>query len=133
MLGYSREECLGKKLTSIGFAEDKYDIQEILRTLEREGIIYCNDTSIKNKAGQAIDVDVYMINNSRFIQCNIRDITGRKQTEDDIKQNFLRTRKTLEATIHAISSLAEQRDPYVAGHQRRVADLARGAQAGCLL
>ena len=125
MLGYSREECIGKKLTSIGFAEDKYDIQEILRTLEREGIIYCNDTSIKNKAGQAIDVDVYMINNSRFIQCNIRDITGRKQTEDDIKQNFLRTRKALEATIHAISSLAEQRDPYVAGHQRRVADLAR--------
>ena len=125
MLGYSREECIGKKLTSIGFAEDKYDIQEILRTLEREGIIYYNDTSIKNKAGQAIDVDVYMINNSRFIQCNIRDITGRKQTEDDIKQNFLRTRKALEATIHAISSLAERRDPYVAGHQHRVADLAR--------
>ncbi len=125
MLGYSSKECIGKKLTSIGFAEDKCDIQEILRTLEREGIIYYNDTSIKNKAGQAIDVDVCMINNSRFIQCNIRDITGRKKTEDDIKQNSLRTRKALEETIHAISSLAEQRDPYVAGHQRRVADLAR--------
>ncbi|MGD0169057.1 MAG: HD domain-containing phosphohydrolase [Smithella sp.] len=124
MLGYSRKECIGKKLTDIGFAEGKCDIQEILRTLEREGIIYYNDTSIKNKAGQDIDVDVCMINNSRFIQCNIRDITGRKQTEEDIKQNFLRTRKALEATIHAISSLAEQRDPYVAGHQHRVADLA---------
>ena len=125
MLGYSRKECIGKKLTNIGFAEDKCDIQEILRTLEREGIIYYNDTSIKNKAGQAIDVDVCMINNSRFIQCNIRDITVRKQMEDDIKQNFLRTRKALEKTIHAISSLAERRDPYVAGHQHRVADLAR--------
>lgn len=124
MLGYSGNECIGKKLTNIGFAEDKCDIQEILRTLEREGIIYYNDTSIKNKDGQAIDVDVCMINNSRFIQCNIRDITGRKQAEDDIKQNFLRTRKALEATIHAISSLAERRDPYVAGHQHRVADLA---------
>ena len=125
MLGYSRKECIGKKLTNIGFAEDKCDIQEILRTLEREGIIYYNDTSIKNKAGQDIDVDVCMINNSRFIQCNIRDITVRKQMEDDIKQNFLRTRKALEKTIHAISSLAERRDPYVAGHQHRVADLAR--------
>ena len=125
MLGYSRKECIGKKLTDIGFAEGKCDIQEILRTLEREGIIYYNDTSIKNKAGQAIDVDVFMINNSRFVQCNIRDITGRKQTEEDIKQNFLRTRKALEETIHAISSLAERRDPYVAGHQHRVADLAR--------
>jgi PAS domain S-box-containing protein len=125
MLGYSRKECIGKKLTDIGFAEGKCDIQEILRTLEREGIIYYNDTSIKNKAGQAIDVDVFMINNSRFVQCNVRDITRRKQTEDDIKQNFLRTRKALEETIHAISSLAERRDPYVAGHQHRVADLAR--------
>ena len=45
-------------------------------------------------------------------------------TEDDIKQNLLRTRKVLEATIRAISSLAETRDPYVAGHQQRVDDLA---------
>jgi PAS domain S-box-containing protein/putative nucleotidyltransferase with HDIG domain len=125
MLGYSKKECIGKKLSDIGFADDQYDIQEILRTLEKEGIIYYNDTSIKNKTGQTINADVYMINNSRFIQCNIRDITARKQKSDDIKQNYLRTQKALEATIHAISSLAERRDPYMAGHQRRVAELAR--------
>ena len=129
MLGYSRKECVGKKLQDIGFTDDKCDIQEILRTLEREGIVYFNNVSIKNKAGQAIDADAHMINNSRLIQCNIRDIAGRKRTEDAIKQNLLRTRKVLEATVHAISSLAEARDPYVAGHQQRVDDLARAIAA----
>ena len=35
-----------------------------------------------------------------------------------------RTKKALEATIQAISMTVEMRDPYTAGHQRRVADLA---------
>jgi HD-GYP domain-containing protein (c-di-GMP phosphodiesterase class II) len=34
-------------------------------------------------------------------------------------------RKTLEATVHAIAVTVETRDPYTAGHQRRVADLSK--------
>ena len=48
----------------------------------------------------------------------VRDVTERRQ-------NVERLRKALGATIQAISSLVETRDPYTAGHQRRVADLAR--------
>ena len=55
----------------------------------------------------------------------IIDITERKRAEDDLKQSLERLRKALGATVHAISSMAETRDPYTAGHQRRVADLAR--------
>jgi PAS domain S-box-containing protein len=46
-----------------------------------------------------------------------RDITDRMAVE--------RIRKALGATIHAIAVTVEARDPYTAGHQRRVADLAR--------
>ncbi|MGA3085475.1 MAG: PAS domain S-box protein [Thermodesulfobacteriota bacterium] len=46
-----------------------------------------------------------------------RDITDRRAVE--------RIRKALGATIHAIAVTVEARDPYTAGHQRRVADLAR--------
>jgi len=49
---------------------------------------------------------------------NLHDITDRKITED-------RIRKALEATVQAIAVTVETRDPYTAGHQRRVADLAR--------
>jgi PAS domain S-box-containing protein len=125
MSGYSKKECVGKRLPDLGFPDYKCHINDILRTLERGNIIYYNDASIKNKAGQTIDIDVHMINNSRLVQCNIRDITKNKRAEDGIKQNFFLTLEALEATVHAISSLVEKRDPYMAGHQRRVADLAR--------
>ncbi len=53
------------------------------------------------------------------------DITERKQAADDLQESFARTRKALAATVQAISFIVETRDPYTAGHQRRVADLAR--------
>jgi HD-GYP domain-containing protein (c-di-GMP phosphodiesterase class II) len=46
-----------------------------------------------------------------------RDITDRMSVE--------RIRKALGATVQAIAVIVEARDPYTAGHQRRVADLAR--------
>ena len=46
-----------------------------------------------------------------------RDITDRRSVE--------RIRKALAATVQAIAVIVEARDPYTAGHQRRVADLAR--------
>ena len=48
----------------------------------------------------------------------IREVTEKKQSFD-------RVRKALGATIHAMAALIETRDPYTAGHQRRVADLSR--------
>jgi putative nucleotidyltransferase with HDIG domain len=41
------------------------------------------------------------------------------------QENIERLRKSLGATINAMAVTVETRDPYTAGHQRRVADLAR--------
>ncbi|PKN50957.1 MAG: hypothetical protein CVU55_14540 [Deltaproteobacteria bacterium HGW-Deltaproteobacteria-13] len=46
------------------------------------------------------------------------DITDRKQASE-------RIRRVLGATVQAMAVTVEARDPYTAGHQRRVADLAR--------
>ena len=43
----------------------------------------------------------------------------------DRKESYERLRKSLGATVQAIAVTVETRDPYTAGHQRRVADLAR--------
>jgi len=45
--------------------------------------------------------------------------------EKERLESVNRLRKSLEATIHAMAVTVETRDPYTAGHQRRVADLAR--------
>jgi PAS domain S-box-containing protein len=55
----------------------------------------------------------------------IIDITDRKKAENALEDTLKRLRKTLGATIQAMAAAVEVRDPYTAGHQRRVSDLAR--------
>ena len=54
-----------------------------------------------------------------------RDITERREAEKALRESFGRLRKALGATVQAMAIAVETRDPYTAGHQRRVADLAR--------
>ena len=53
-----------------------------------------------------------------------RDITERRQAEEKLHQTLDRLTKAVGATIQVLVSAVESRDPYTAGHQLRVADLA---------
>jgi PAS domain S-box-containing protein len=53
-----------------------------------------------------------------------RDVTERKEAEQDRQANAARLERLLLQTIEAIAATVETRDPYTAGHQRRVAALA---------
>ena len=53
-----------------------------------------------------------------------RDITERKQAEEKLQQTLDSLRNSVGATIQVMVSAVEMRDPYTAGHQIRVADLA---------
>ncbi|HQK99226.1 MAG TPA: PAS domain S-box protein [Smithellaceae bacterium] len=55
----------------------------------------------------------------------VRDITQIKQLEKEREEYLERLRQSLTATIRAIAIMVESRDPYTAGHQKRVAELAR--------
>lgn len=54
-----------------------------------------------------------------------RDITERKRAEDEIKESYAKLRAAFGGIIKVMSSVVEVKDPYTAGHQRRVADLAQ--------
>lgn len=53
-----------------------------------------------------------------------RDITKRKRAEIELQNSLERVSKTLEQTVGALMVMSEKRDPYTAGHQMRVAQLA---------
>ena len=61
---------------------------------------------------------------TRYYGAN-QDITERKQAQEKLESTLGNLRKAIGGTIQAIVQVVEMRDPYTAGHQRRVADLAR--------
>lgn len=54
----------------------------------------------------------------------VRDVSHLKELERDREETLEKLRQALESTVHAMAMAVEARDPYTAGHQRRVADLA---------
>ena len=53
-----------------------------------------------------------------------RELKDRKTAEDNLKKSMETLENMTEGTILAFGRMAEMRDPYTAGHQRRVATLA---------
>ena len=53
------------------------------------------------------------------------DITEQKQARDSLNEALIKLRRVTGSVIQVIVSAVESRDPYTAGHQKRVGDLAR--------
>ena len=86
MLGYSREEFVEKKLWEVGAFRDIEASQEAFEALQKNEYIRYEDLPLRAKNGKLIDVEfvsnVYLVGGEKVIQCNIRDITERKQAQD---------------------------------------------------
>ena len=86
MLGYSREEFIQKKLWEVGAFQDIEASREAFKALQMDEYIRYEDLPLRAKNGKLVDVEfvsnVYVVGDESVIQCNIRDITERKQAED---------------------------------------------------
>jgi diguanylate cyclase (GGDEF)-like protein/PAS domain S-box-containing protein len=86
LLGYSREEFIGKKLWEVGAFKDIEASKDAFRALQKNEYIRYKDLPLRTKEGKLIQVEfvsnVYMEGREKVIQCNIRDITERKEAQD---------------------------------------------------
>ena len=85
LLGFSREEMLGKTVGELSPFKDVVSNQAMLERLQKDGYVRYEDLPMKTKDGYDIAVEfvsnVYRAGDKIVIQCNIRDISKRKRAE----------------------------------------------------
>ena len=106
MLGHARADVLGTELWEIGRVEDVAASKVAFLELQKKGYIRYEDLPLKTATGQHIDVEcvstVYLVDDKKMIQCNIREITRRKQAEDTLRTSERLNRKLVEHLPHRI-------------------------------
>ena len=90
MLGYSKDDFLGKRLWEIGAVRDKVASQAAFEALQADGYVRYEDLPLQTSDGRQIEVEfvsnVYPVDHTRVAQCNIRNVTDRKKIEADIRK-----------------------------------------------
>ena len=109
---FTKELNAGKRTISI---TDAPHVME-LELLHKDGYSVWTETSF----APLLDEDAALVG----MMAVSRDISRRKEVQNELVDTIERLRLSLEGTITAIARTVEIRDPYTAGHQNRVAELA---------
>lgn len=78
--------------------------------------------------GSIRDVEVYSgpidINGKKLLYSIIHDVSHRIQLEEAVSRRTLALQESMQSVVIMLSSVIDLRDPYTAGHQRRVGNMA---------
>jgi two-component system, chemotaxis family, CheB/CheR fusion protein len=89
LLGYPRDELIGKELWELGFSSDQRANKAAFLELQKHHFVRYDDLPLKTKDRRTIQVEfvsnLFHENENAVIQCNIRDITDRKQAEKRLR------------------------------------------------
>jgi PAS domain S-box-containing protein/putative nucleotidyltransferase with HDIG domain len=126
LIGYSRDELLNMSIPDVEAIEKSEETAKHIRKIEEVGHDRF-ETQHRRKDGGIVDVEISVnylpVGGGRMVVF-VRDITESKRMEEELRHNVERFKKAMEGVIQVIASIVEVRDPYTAGHQRRVAELA---------
>jgi len=127
VLGYSHEELLDKKIWEIGVFKNIAASKEAFLDLQNKGFVHYENLPLETKDGRHISVEfvsnVYLVDQKKVIQCNIRDITARVRAEDGLKQlaeELERSNKDLEQFAYVASHDLQEPLRMIAGYTQLI-------------
>ena len=112
LLGFSHSEMIGKTVGELSPFKDVVSNQVMLERLQQYGYVRYEDLPLETRDGRRIAVEfvsnVYQAGDKKVIQCNIRDITERKRTEDQLRASF-KENGDLKSALdeHAITAITD--------------------------
>lgn len=123
VLGYSPAERTGRSGLELVHPDDAAKVRAAYQRIVRgESQHIAVEFRMRHRDGswrtvEGIGSGAFDIDDEKVGVVNLHDVTERRRGEQ-------RLLKSMEGAISAIAAAAELRDPYTAGHERRVADLA---------
>ena len=129
LFGYSRSEMSAMHTKDIFVNEDEY--LKFQEEIKQKGSVREFGAKLCKKNGAKMDClitsTIRRSKNKGIIgyQGIIRDISELMSSRQTLEKTLRKLRKALGGTIQAMALTVETRDPYTAGHQRGVSNLAR--------
>ena len=130
VLGYEPAELLGQSFLEFIHPDDVPNVVNVLNGgTQIPGCLSSFEFRFQRRDGSWCDLEALaknLLGDSEVegLVLSSRDITQRKRAEEELRRSFERMQRTLDGMITALAAVTEKRDPYIAGHQRRVTQLA---------
>jgi PAS domain S-box-containing protein len=109
LLGYSKEQFIKKTICEIGFFRDIFANQDKFAELQQNEYVRYENLPLETAFGKRINVEfisnLYLVNEQKVIQCNIRDITERRKADEALQRSEIRSRALIEAIPDLIFTL----------------------------
>jgi PAS domain S-box-containing protein len=128
ILGYARHELEDMTISEL-YSDTEYGLSRAKRIFS-DSAGRNAELQMRHAGGHpiwvSVSIDTVHDENGNLIESRsmVNDISARKQAEDERGKFAEQLQLSLLQTIRAIALTIEKRDPYTAGHQERVAELA---------